>query len=109
MSKTIWLPEEKQKMTWEKAMEKFGPGKHPDKVLPTIGQLRRAWEKGIKFNDKNYWSSSVHPDFSIFAYVFDGRNGVIDVGYRGYVYVSVRCVSTKSKKNKRKIKNEFRN
>ena len=41
-----------------------------------------------------FWSSSVHPDFSNFAYDFSGRTG--DFGYDGRVYAdvnAVRCVA----------------
>jgi len=97
--KTIWLSEEKEQTTYIQAMEKFGPGKHPDKVLPTIGQLRRAWEKGIKFAPSRlYWSSSVDPCLSRVAYYFSGRYGYVGYGYRDDDVNSVRCISSKSNK-----------
>jgi len=104
--KTIWLSEEKEQTTYIQAMEKFGPGKHPDKVLPTIGQLRRAWEKGIKFAPSRlYWSSSVDPCLSRVAYYFSGRYGVIGAGSHGYIGKgSVRCVKVNKSVTKRKRK-----
>ena len=47
-----------------------------------------------KGNSNYFWSSSsVHPDYSIFAYDFNGRSGYIDNFYRDNANDnSVRCV-----------------
>lgn len=43
--------------------------------------------------ERNYWSSSVHPYNTDYAYYFNGRDGDVDYGTRSNgSYVSVRCV-----------------
>lgn len=84
----IWLDDEPGTYTHKEAMKL----ENQEKRVPTIGELRIAWEQGIKFEDKWYWSSSVHPYYSNNAYVFDGRDGDVDNDYRGVSDVSVRCL-----------------
>jgi len=47
--------------------------------------------------NKWFWSSSVHPDYSVYAYVINGVNGVIDYVSRSYDYDygAVRCVQSR--------------
>jgi hypothetical protein len=41
--------------------------------------------------DNWYWSSSVHPDYSYYAYDFSGNYGDVGFDYRSF-YDAVRCV-----------------
>lgn len=89
MKELIWLPDEPGKYTFEEALKL----QNEEKRLPTIGELRLAFENGIKFADRFYWSSSVHPDYSYNAYYFGGRDGDFYLDLRDfYDHVSVRLV-----------------
>ena len=54
---------------------------------PPAGDLGNKW----------FWSSSVLPDYSVYAYVINGVNGVIDYVSRSYDYDygAVRCVQSR--------------
>lgn len=87
-----WLDKEDGNFNHYEAMEKFG-----DKI-PT----KEMWEEAEKHNvrevlpnmDYWFWSSSVHPDYSDYAYVLNGYNGDIYDYYRSDYssYSAVRCV-----------------
>ncbi|MBF0313903.1 MAG: DUF1566 domain-containing protein [Oligoflexia bacterium] len=64
--------------------------------LPTKKEYKdlaadKAHEKLPNFSGKGFWSSSVYPRNPINAYIFDGSNGDVDVGYRSNA-LSLRCV-----------------
>jgi len=98
----VWCDVEDDTMTHYKAIELFNTD---DKRLPTKEEWEEAEKHEIRFvlpnfNNKWFWSSSVHPDYSYYAYIFDGRGGdfVFD---RFNGWVSVRCISSKSKRARR--------
>lgn len=87
----IWLPEESGTYTYDEAVEKFNT---PEKRLPTIGELRTAWENGIKFKNKWYWSSSLRAGHSDLGYDFHGGDG--DFGHiANYSGGLVRCIAVR--------------
>lgn len=59
-------------------------------VLPNLTHVQDG-----ETRNRYFWSSSVHPDYSNYAYVFNGRYGYIGTGNRDYVGfgLSVRCVA----------------
>lgn len=62
--------------------------------LPTIDELLKAYISGLEFEPERFWSGSVHPNDSTYAYNFDGYNGNVSVNYRSNSY-AVRCVFDK--------------
>jgi hypothetical protein len=66
------------------------PKGYTAQILPN---LTTTSEKGEILNRWWHWSSSVHPDDTEGAYLFNGRDGDVDVVFRsnGH-YFSVRCV-----------------
>lgn len=92
-----WGPKEEGTYNHHEALAKFG-----DK-LPTKEQFEVAEAHGIRevLSDMEggwFWSSSVFPGYSVFAYVFYGGNGHVAVGNRSvdYSYGAARCVSLPS-------------
>ena len=71
------------------------PGRS-DGYAPQILPNLTYTDKGETYS-RYFWSSSVRPDFSNSAYVFNGRLGDFDTGYRSYdvYYLSVRCVGAR--------------
>lgn len=67
--------------------------------LPTKEEFEVAERHGFRdvldnMNGRWFWSSSVHPDYSLYAYHFHGRIGYIYVDYRDLDDdFAVRCVS----------------
>jgi hypothetical protein len=65
--------------------------------LPSIEEYKKAEKNGIReaLPNMNYWfwSSSVRPDFSIVARLFDGENGNIYSYFSRDNDESVRCVA----------------
>lgn len=87
-----WFPKENGTFNHYQAVEQF------QSSFPTKEEFEKAEEHGIReiFNDFQnewFWSASVHPSFSYYAYFFNGSNGDIDYYYRYDYYVSVRCVA----------------
>jgi len=97
----VWCDVEDDTMTHYKAIELFNTD---DKRLPTKEEWEEAEKHEIRFvlpnfNNKWFWSSSVHPDYYNCAYIFVGRDGHINNGNRYFdFYHSVRCISSKSNK-----------
>lgn len=90
----IWFPKEKEKLTHYKAMKKFNK---PEKRLSTIEEFINAELHGFRelFNDmKNFcfWSSSLYPNNSDYARVFNGYDGYSYYGDYRIIRVSVRTV-----------------
>lgn len=87
----IWLPQEDGRYDFHQAIEKFGDR------LPTINEFELAELHGFReivpFKNEWYWSSSVHPNFTDLAFIFNGGNGYVSYGSRNYNVFSVRCVS----------------
>lgn len=90
MKELIWLDDEPGVYSHEQAMKL----ENEEKRLPTIGELRMAWEQGLKFKRARYWSSSIDLDYTSDAYYFFGDSGRIGFGYiYGYGdFGLVRCV-----------------
>lgn len=92
----VWLPVEPGTHTHNKALKL----QNDTKRLPTLGELRIAWEHDAcevieDFEDYWYWSSSVHPDYSNLAYVLDGHYGNVYDDYRYNTFNAVRCVRSR--------------
>lgn len=92
----VWLAKESCIHTHEQSLTL----QDKTKRLPTIGELRLAWEHEAcevmtDFKDHTYWSSSVHPDVSSYAYGLDGHNGYFYNYYRYHNVSSVRCVRSR--------------
>lgn len=93
----LWYEKEPKKYSYDDAMKEFNNIKR----LPTKLEWEEAENHGIReifddFKDDYFWSSSVHPDYSDYAYDFDGRYGVIYYVYdRAYYDHSVRCVAAR--------------
>lgn len=89
----IWLPKENGLYNHYQALEK----ETETNKIPTKKELEEAEKHGIReiFNMecKWFWSASVHPSFSYYAYGFSGDSGVIDFFSRGSYDGSVRCVA----------------
>ena len=88
-----WLPIEPKQYTHHEAMALETKSKH----LPTKADFEQAELHGIRevvnCFKKWFWSSSINPNNSSLAFVFDGGGG--DFGYYDYrnINYSVRCVS----------------
>lgn len=87
-----WFPENPGRYNHKETMDL----ENDKQRLPTKEEFEEAEKHGIRevlnmFN-KWYWSASVHPSYSYYAYDFSGGDG--DIGYdsRDDSYVSVRCV-----------------
>lgn len=88
----IWHNLEDGKFNHNQAVEKFR-----DK-LPTKEEFETVEEHGFREvlpNMKNqwFWSASVHPYYSYYAYGFIGYSGDVGSGNRYYDGGSVRCVA----------------
>lgn len=88
----IWLPKEEGIYTYREAMRL----ENESKRLPTIGELRMAWEHGARDVmddwDHWFWSSSLVSGYPYRAHDFVGVNGYIDYSYRDLI-CAVRCVA----------------
>lgn len=86
-----WFPKKPKTYTYDKVLKL----ENKSKRLPTIGELRIAWERGLsevfKDNDCWFWSSSENNSYG--AWFFYGNYGFVYYGSRDYVDYSVRCVS----------------
>jgi hypothetical protein len=66
--------------------------------LPSKAEFEAAEKNGVRevvpnMRDRWFWSASVHPGSSGYAFVFYGNDGYVGHGYRDYVsHFSVRCV-----------------
>lgn len=91
-SMRIWLPEEPGKYNHHDAMKLETDSKR----LPTKEEFEKAKEHGIReildMSGKWFWSASVHPNLSDYAYFFCGGGGYVGYDYRSDDYYSVRCV-----------------
>lgn len=88
----VWLPKEEETYTYGKAKKL----ENELKRLPTIGELRMAWEHGARdvMGDWDYWFWSSSPvwGYPYKVHGFLGDNGYVDNLYRSG-NGAVRCVA----------------
>lgn len=96
-SNLIWHPKEDGNFNYDEAMKL----KTEQKRLPTKEEFEDAEKHGIREVLKDmdgfwFWSSTAHPEYSRYAYVFSGYYGGVGFAYRGVrvAYGSARCVSS---------------
>ena len=93
-TKLTWFYPEPKKLNQYEAMEKYNS---PSKRLPTKDEFEDAEKHGfrevLEINSSLFWSSSVYPSYSYYAYFFNGNYG--DIGYvsRSYYNDAAVCVS----------------
>jgi hypothetical protein len=86
-----WHDIEDKRYTHHEAVKEF------EGRLPTKEEFEFAESHGFRdvlpnFLNKLFWSASVHPDNSYFAFYFNGYNGDVYNVFRDNYNVSVRCV-----------------
>jgi len=86
----LWFTKEKGEHNFEQAMT----FEDQYKRLPTVGELKMAWERGLSevFKDNNCWFRSSSENDYGYAWYFNGSVGRVAGGYRDSDS-SVRCVS----------------